>query len=488
MQMVDLEPFKSLVARRCGLNFDETTESSLASAVARRMEATHGKTSAAYYACLLGDESEFQEFVTHLTINETYFFREPAQLALLTDVLLPRLMAARAGRAPIRILSAGCSTGEEPYSIAIALREKFGEGIAQQVSIVAADIDRRALARARLAEYGEFSFRALAPDLRARYFSARSPRGYGLDESVRDQVEFRQFNLLTPHYPSGLSGFDIVFFRNVSIYFDADTRKATLERLHAAMNDDGCLVLGASETLANDVGVFVLREERGAFYFAKSPGEARLAMPVRAPEKPRVMARVAPRMSGTRLAARAVAAPAAPVSPAAGWSAQVEAVRRLLREKKHAQALALIGPGRADARARLLEGHVRLQMRQFTEAAGIARAVLAVNNWSAEAHMLVGLACKWQGDAESAVRAFRILVYAKPDCWPAHYYLATLHPADEAYARRGFATALRQLVAHPDPDGGLELPLDLPVADIRFLCERHVGSLSSTDKAIRHGA
>ncbi|WP_169449807.1 CheR family methyltransferase [Paludibacterium yongneupense] len=454
------------------------------------MEVTRAAALSAYYARLLGDESEFQEFVTHLTVNETYFFREPSQLALLTDVLLPRLLAGRDGGEPIRIFSAGCSSGEEPYSIAMAVREKFGAGIHGQVSIVAADIDRCALARARQAEYGEFSFRALSPDLRARYFSPRGAHRSVLDAAVRDVVEFRQFNLLTPHYPSGLSGFDIVFFRNVSIYFDADTRRAVLQRLHAVMNDGASLVLGASETLANDLGVFELREASGGFYFAKSAaanGHMPLARP--SPEaKPPAPTRTVP--SPRRSPARPQPVAEAPAVTAPGWSATMEAVRRLLRDKQHEQALALIGSlaPEDDIRPRLLESHVRLQMRQFSEAAGLARQVLLFNNWSAEAHMLIGLACKWQGDVENAVRAFRILVYSKPDCWPAHYYLAALCRDDEASARRGFATALRQIDAHPDPDGGLELPLDLPVADIRFLCERRSAAASSMTRVASHGA
>lgn len=474
----ELQPFKDMVAQRCGLMFDEVTEANLGSALVRRMEATGIQVFAAYFTRLLGDEAEFHELVTLLTINETYFFREPAQLTFLADSLIPRLLSDRAEERPIRILSAGCSTGEEPYSIAIALREKYGDGLDHRVAIVAADIDHRALAAARRAEYGEFSFRALPPSVRDRHFAVTAPRRYALAEAVRSRVQFHHLNLLSPAYPQSLHGFDVVFFRNVSIYFDVDTRRAILANLRAAMTDGGILVLGASETLANDLGVFHLMEEDGGFYFAKSP--------------PRPVARSAARPGS--LGAKPAAprpSPPVPVHPVAvpvpapvlaqplaiDWSDVLGRLRALLRDKRHQDALHLVlslpAISAADGRSWLLEGHVRLQMRQFAEAAALAERAVGLDPWSVDALMLLALAAKWQGDGAAAIGHLKSIVYSKPDCWSAHYILGTLfQDSDPAKARRAYATALRQITANPDPDGGMWLPLDLPVADIRFLCER----------------
>lgn len=458
--MDTLQAFKDLVGRRCGLAFDVVAEANLASALAQRMEITGADGPSRYYAILAADEGEFQELVTLLTINETYFFREPAQMALLAEILVPQRLANRGDRAPVRILSAGCSTGEEPYSMAIALKEKFGDSAAHLVSITAVDLDHRALATAHRAEYGEYSFRALPPALRDRHFVPQGTRRWRLCESLRRQVSFHPLNLLSAPYPSGIGEFDIVFFRNVSIYFDLETRKTALSHLHAAMDARAALVVGASETLANDLGVFRLVGEGGAFYFTK---DAEMA----APPPVRVQSVPPPPVPALRPGRPVIVSAAPPPDP-------IGPVRLLLREKRYDEALeqiAAAAPG--GSLALVLEGYVRLLMRQFAAATGLASEAARLAPWSVDAYMLLGLAAKWQDEEETAIGAFRRVVYVRPQCWPAHYYLATtLQATEPAKARREYATALRQIVANPDPDGGLALPLDLPVADIRFLCQR----------------
>ena len=277
MNSVDLLSFQALVQRRSGLQLDTMAESFLLVAVQKRMSATQTTQSSAYYAHLLANEAEFDELVSLLTINETYFYREPKQLELLTELILPALLTScrETPQRPLRILSAGCSTGEEPYSIAIAIREKYGESAASLVSISAGDIDQHALQRARRGIFPEYSFRAMPPELRERYFTREAGRGDLIDETIRAMVGFHSLNLQDSALPEQLTDFDVIFFRNVSIYFDAPNRERILRTLHAAMRATGYLLLGTAETLANDVGVFQLREDRRSFYFVK--GETRPA-------------------------------------------------------------------------------------------------------------------------------------------------------------------------------------------------------------------
>ena len=275
MNSQDLISFQELVRRRSGLQLETMAESSLMLAVQKRMAATKADLPSAYYTRVLGDEAEFDELVSLLTINETYFYREPKQLALLTEQILPSLLAK--GQAlPLRILSAGCSTGEEPYSIAMAILEKFGESASRMVSITAGDIDQHALRRARHAHYPEYSFRATPAAVRERYFTPQPGGGSRLHEPVRAMVEFHALNLLASQFPEKLTDFDVIFFRNVSIYFDASTRERIQRTLHAAMRATGYLVLGTAETLANDLGVFQLCEAGGSFYFVKGAAAANL--------------------------------------------------------------------------------------------------------------------------------------------------------------------------------------------------------------------
>ena len=473
----ELLPFQELVHRRSGLQLEAMAESCLMLAVQKRMSATKAKPSSAYYMHLLGDDAEFDELVSLLTINETYFFREPKQLELLTELFLPALLAktGHTARRPLRILSAGCSTGEEPYSIAIAIREKFGESASRLVSITACDIDQHALRRARLAYYPEYSFRATPPGLRQRYFTEVPSRGFLLDEQIRSTVAFHSHNLLASQLPETLVDFDVVFFRNVSIYFDAPSRERIQRTLHATMRDTGYLVLGTAETLANDLGVFQLRDDERGFYFVK--GETPPA------PKPLVKRDYRPRLAAPTSAPRAAAKPrrlvdqSATPTPAAISAEKIDAIRALVRAEHYGAALEQLAPLRRAAPdnvdAQLLESYALLQSRRFAEAVVLAQQLLARDHWSVDAMMLLGFAAKWQNDSATAIEHFKGAVYSHPDCWPAHYYLGGLwHQTQPAKARREYRTALIQMTANPDPDGGLRLPLDLPVADIRFLCEQ----------------
>lgn len=473
----DLALFKELVRQRSGLQFEAMAESSLMLALKKRMMANQGEMPSAYYVRLLGNENEFDELVSLLTINETYFYREPKQLDLLINQLLPDLLAKGRGL-PLRILSAGCSTGEEPYSIAIALLEKFGENAGKMVTIIAGDIDQHALRRARHAHFHEYAFRGMPPALRERYFSYVPGQGYQLDARVRGMVEFHSLNLLATRLPARYVDFDIVFFRNVSIYFDAPTRRNIQHALYAAMRDTGCLVLGSAETLANDLGVFHLVEEGGQFYFSKDENRPRPVPHAVKLAVPPVLKKAKPPVVAAPLPAKAhvPAAPARLTAPGE-WAENLEAVRGLIRTKQHAAAQERIAFLRrsapADVELLLLESYVLLQTRRFTEAAALAQQVLARDNWSVEAMMLLGFVAKWQDDPNAAIGHFKTATYTRPDCWPAHYYLGRLlQDTEAAKARREYRTALLLLESNPDPDGGLRLPLDLPVADIRFLCER----------------
>lgn len=491
MNSVDLLSFQALVQQRSGLQLDTLAESCLLVAVQKRMRATQTTQSSAYYTHLLANDAEFDELVSLLTINETYFYREPKQFELLTELILPALLANRDAtpQRPLRILSAGCSTGEEPYSIAIAIREKYGESAACLVSIDAGDIDQHALQRARRGVFPEYSFRAMPPELRERYFTHAAGRGDLIDETIRAMVEFHPLNLQDSESPGQLTDFDVIFFRNVSIYFDAPSRERILRTLHAAMRETGYLLLGTAETLANDVGVFQLREDRRGFYFVK--GAAAL------PPKPSLRRESRPRPTPPARKPLPVA-PAEqvslPVPPAPVSAEQIDAIRAQIRAGQYGAALERLSPLRRAAPdqidALLLESYALLQSRRFAEAAALAQQLLERDHWSVDAMVLLGFAAKWQNDDAAAIEHFKSAVYCRPDCWPAHYYLAgLLSEAQPAKAQREYRTTLLQLAANPDPDGGLRLPLGLPVEDIRFLCERRrTREALSSEPGVPHGA
>jgi chemotaxis protein methyltransferase CheR len=193
--------------------------------------------------------AELEEATDLLTTNETYFYREPHQLRAFEREILPALARRRAGERRLRILSAGCSTGEEPYTIAILLKA-CGLFEGWDLEVVGADISRRCLAVARAAAYGEHAFRSSEGEAMRRWFHLRQGK-WVLDEAIRRLVRFSAANLLDERGLAGVGRVDAVFCRNVMIYFDHGARRQALRRLHDKLRPGGWLLLGHAESLLN---------------------------------------------------------------------------------------------------------------------------------------------------------------------------------------------------------------------------------------------
>jgi chemotaxis protein methyltransferase CheR len=497
--ILDLHAFKTLIKSRCGLLFDGGDEDKLRHALSERC-ATLSLACPDYLRALQDNTDEFQELVNLLTINETYFFREPEQIRLLVDRIAPRFLATRGGHAPVRILSAGCSSGEEPYSLAMALSDRYGASVSRLFTFVGGDIDSAVLAKARTARYTDFSFRGVPQETRDRHFD-RDHWGYVLKDAVRERVEFHELNLLAESFPPALRDFDVIFFRNVSIYFDTATRKRIQHNLASLMRDDGILVIGTAETLANDLGVLPLVEEDGLFYFVKgrpplsenasvSHTPFPLPFPFTYPARPAPVTLdalslpmpVAPSPPVGSVVSVAVVAPSAP-SPSLP---NVEEIRQQVRDKQYDRALsqldALLATAPDQTDALLLKAHVSIERRDFDTAELLAQQVLDRDTWSIDALLLLGLATKWRGDRTAAVRHLKQAVYSRHECWPAHYYLADLYrqSGEPELARRAYRSVL-QLTASATVDTGIRvLPLELPAGEIRFLCEHQLAKLPLT--------
>ena len=496
----EADPFKSLIKARCGLLVEGHGEEKLAQALIERCAALAIRP-ADYYARLSSDDAEFQELVNLLTINETYFFREPEQIRLLVDRLVPRFLAAREGVAPVRILSAGCSSGEEPYSLAMALMDKYGESVSRLFVFVGGDIDSEVLAKARHARYNEFSFRGVPASVRSQYFDKDS-LSYRLKPEVQRLVHFHELNLLAENQPPALRDFDIIFFRNVSIYFDTPTRKVIQKNLAALMKDDGVLVIGTAETLANDLGVLPLVEEGGLFYFVKGQPPLPEVPPCDRLRQMTAVARTLPPMPAEIAARPSIAPSAAFVFPDV-WSPPelvptilqdhqptLDSARQLTHERRYDEALPLLDTFLAvepdNPEGQLLKAHILSNRKQFEAAEALAQCVLARDAWSADALLLLGLAAKWQQQSEVAIRWFKQAVYAHQECWPAHYYLADLYRnssrrEETELARRAYRIVIQLLSGaaneKSDRTGIKHVPLDLPVGEIRFLCEHQLTRL-----------
>lgn len=231
-----------------GLDLASYKESFLRRRLDVRLQARGCPDYASYGRLLRQDREEFALLLEVMSINLTRFFRDASTFQAIEEEILPQLLAARAGQRRLRVWSAGCAAGEEPYSLAIMLRGLLGADLPNwQLEIVATDIDRRALQRARRGVYDLFSFRALSPRYQAQiddYFT-RGPQRQ-LDDRIRDMVHFERHNLAHDPAPVDL---DLILCRNVLIYFERPQQERLYRSFHRVLREDGFLVLGKTEVM-----------------------------------------------------------------------------------------------------------------------------------------------------------------------------------------------------------------------------------------------
>lgn len=246
----DFDFIRQLIVSLTGISLSEQKRELVYGRLAKRLRSLDMQSFAQYCAYVEQDAQELHELVNAITTNLTSFFREPYHFDYLRDTLLPELLRSNAGSRRIRIWSAGCSTGEEPYSVAMVLRDAIPAGQGWDARILATDIDSNVLARAQLGIYAE----ERATGIPERYLRRSFRRGQGdnagmlrVNDEIRSLISFRQLNLMQDWPMKG--PFDLIFCRNVVIYFDKPTQKRLFNRYADLLVDNGHLFIGHSETL-----------------------------------------------------------------------------------------------------------------------------------------------------------------------------------------------------------------------------------------------
>ena len=278
-----------LLSRWIGLDVSTVGPAAVDRAVRARMAANGETDAAAYAARAAADEAERDALVEEVVVGESWFFRDPQVFEFVAR--RAAMLAALPGRSPVRVLSAPCAAGEEPYSVAMAL---FDAGLAPgQFAIDAIDVSRAALARAMRGRYTANAFRNADLSFRDRWFHA-TESGAVIDDRVRAQVAFAWGNLLDESFRAGRERYDVIFCRNLLIYLGPEARTRVEQRLDALLEPDGVLVLGAAEPPimrggwipAGGASVFALR--RGIEQTAAACGgeRPRPATPARAAVRP----------------------------------------------------------------------------------------------------------------------------------------------------------------------------------------------------------
>ena len=247
----DADRFCEFLYRRTGMLFTEAKRYYIDRRLAERIAATGSTSFQSYFAILRSDtHDEIEHLVNAFTVNETYFYREDHQFRCMTSNLLDEVIRRKSIGAPIRIWSIPCSTGEEPYSIAIWLMENWKQVDQYNIEIVGSDIDTRALDAATNEVYGDRALMRLSPHLIARYFQPAPPHGHRIDPGLRNSINFTRANLIDVKDMAHYRDFDIVFCRNVLIYFDDSSRRIAAENLYDCLRPGGYICLGHSETMS----------------------------------------------------------------------------------------------------------------------------------------------------------------------------------------------------------------------------------------------
>jgi chemotaxis protein methyltransferase CheR len=392
--------------------------------------------------------ARLEPLIVHLTVGETYFFRDPALFHALREVLLPGLIEQRRDSSRcLRFWSAGCSTGEEPYSIAIALQRILPDWPQWHVSLLASDINPQSLAKARAGRYDTWSFRGGLPQPRDPAFERLGPTAFAVAPQVRSMVRFVQLNLADTSYPdAGFDSFDFIFCRNVLMYLDPQRARAVLARLCAALVEGGWLVLSAVESSLVDLPQLQAVRLDDLILFRKQ--SMALPMPPLAP------------VSAAR--------PAPAVVPAVGRKAPPVPPRVVVPvATPPAAGAALIARARASADSGRLE-----------EAANYCETAIATDKLNPDWTDLHASILLEQGARGAAETALKRTLYLDAERVQTHVRLANLlwaQPHRRAEGLRHFRTALELLAACDEQD---------PVSDTDGMTAAQVRTIIQT--AIAH--
>lgn len=259
MSQEDYDNIRFLIRERSGISLGPTKLSYLVSKLAHRLKETNSESVKEYYFFLKYDSrghSEIDKLVDLITVGETFFFRHEEQLEDFALQVTPRILTNRRLLQPLSIWSAGCSTGEEAYTLAIILLESNCKLEKDSISIIASDINSSSLRVAREGIYDDYSVRYVPRKLLVKYFDKTGDGKHILSPTVKDIVRIASINLMDSQSTGRVRNMDCIFCRNVMIYFDDAEKKRCVEHLYEALNDDGLLFLGHSESLGRITNLF----------------------------------------------------------------------------------------------------------------------------------------------------------------------------------------------------------------------------------------
>ncbi|OFX25837.1 MAG: chemotaxis protein CheR [Anaeromyxobacter sp. RBG_16_69_14] len=386
-------------------------------------------------------EEELRQLLPLVTVGKTSFFRDERQFAAVAALLPDLLARRRAEGGAVSIWSAACATGEEIYSLGMSALEAGARP--RDVELLGSDVNPRAVAAAEAGRFEARRMREVRADLRHRYFE-REGEAYSARQELRQLVRVQTHNLASGGYPSSRAGgWDLVFCRNILIYFDTATVQRVLSWLRSSMAPGGLLFLGYSESLFRVFDGFELTEVAGAFLYRRPAGAARQARRTAraplAPQPPARQARAAPLQGPPVRTSEEELAGAAELLQGGRFVAARELLEGLL--SRHPQDLAL----------RLTLANLYSLLREPERARESYQAALAIEPLHAETHLFYGVERLGAGDAEAAAQALSRALFLDPDLVIGHYFLGRCREAqrDVQRARLSYANAIKAYQRNP---------------------------------------
>ena len=455
---------QDLIATECGFQLDAHKTLTLRPCIKRRMGALGLTTYDDYLEYIdrhKNGMSELKALVASITVNETNFYRHPDQFVALKDHVIPEIIDQKLKLGKIvhpvaSIWSAGCSSGDETYTIALQVREAVDPFYSDNVEILGTDIDENVLAHARKGIYTMRTLQFVSRRHINAYFE-RVSGDYRITDRIRGSVQFKYHNLVDTPYPrASWDKWDVIFCRNVIIYFDKKTVSRVIDNLYDSLAEGGYLFLGYSESLNGISDKFSLCKFGKVFAYRKdtrNPVETAVSEP----------------FSGKR-----------PISvQACARSRALKQIHSLLQTDRYDDAEArierLLRNNPDDATALTYQARVRLEKGEPEAAMAAAFKAIELEPLQTHAHFIVGVVQRGQGEFEQAVRYLRRSLYLDDTLVMAHIQLAAVYQKNGRVeeARREYKNAIR-LLENPNAANSIEFSGGLKAESILEMCRKNL--------------
>ncbi len=498
------EACEQLIEACCGYRFGYVQQRNLHDAIRRRIGDTGCGDGAEYVRLLQSSPEpagELGKLLSEFTNTETHFFRHIGRFELLRDQVLPSTTDRLRGRSdPIRILSAGCSSGEEVYSLIISMLEAPELWSGRSFEVVGCDINQRALQQAARAAYGKWSLRFTPPDILERHFVCvdAETHQYRVAQSVREHATFKQVNLASDELFSDpeMAGFDVVFCCNVIIYLTEDFVTRVIDNLHQMLVPEGFLFMGYTEGLharradfeplwSDDYVAYQrLRPVAAGPTTSKAPagrsGPARKAVP-----RPILPVLANPAAPVQRLPSRPVVDLASEPEPAPAEQLEEQYLSALghcradRQDAGYQEVITLLEAQPFHCRGRLLKGYLLGSRGELEAATAECTKALDIDPVFAQAYLLRGMLLEQKGDWDNAIGEVKKALYLDPDLPLAHFVMGKLRRSagDRRSARGEFASTIQVLRDRPDIAIASDIPVEFDHQVLQHLAETYLSKL-----------